>query len=118
MRISSLYTDGCCRFLVELEEVDSMTGLNQERTGEQVFRTAATPSGRAGLADKSQYSLLYHWDGLKTDLSTVDIVFSKSLLNNPNCLDFIKVTGSEARVTTGQSSRTINSFHQLLSVSQ
>ena len=91
-------------FLVELEEVDSMTGLNQERTGEQVFRTAATASGRAGLADKAQYSLSYHWDGRRTDLSTVDIVFSKSLLNNPNCLEFIKVTGTEARVTTGRSS--------------
>merc|ERR1719510_2650995 len=78
-----------------------MTGLNQERTGEQVFRTAATASGRVGLADKAQYSLSYHWDGRKTDLNTVDIVFSKSLLNNPNCLEFIKVTGSEARVTTG-----------------
>ena len=103
MRIKSL---GCCRFLVELEEVDSMTGLNQERTGEQVFRTAATSSAGAGLTDKAQYSLSYHWDGTKTDLNTVDIVFSKSLLNNPNCLEFIKVTGSEARVTTGESSRT------------
>ena len=113
MRINLRYTDGCCRFLVELEEVDSMTGLNQERTGEQVFRTAATPSGRAGLADKSQYSLSYHWDGLRTDLSTVDIVFSKSLLNNPNCLEFIKVTGSEARVTTGNTSRKYFFFNKL-----
>ena len=87
-----------------------MTGLNQERTGEQVFRTAATSSAGAGLTDKSQYSVSYHWDGTRTDLNTVDIVFSKSLLNNPNCLEFIKVTGSEARVTTGDSSRKYNFF--------
>ena len=101
---------------MELEEVDSMTGLNQERTGEQVFRTAATASGRAGLTDPAQYSLSYHWDGLRTDLSTVDIVFSKSLLNNPNCLEFIKVTGSEARVTTGDRAREYTFFLQFTGI--
>ena len=89
------------KFLVELEEVDSMTGLNQERTGEQVFKTAATSSSSSGLTDSSQYKLSYHWDGTKVDLQRVDIVLSKSLLTNPNCLDYIQVTGSEARVTTG-----------------
>ena len=89
------------RFLVELEEVDSMTGLNQERTGEQVFKTASTSSSTSGLADPSQYEISYHWDGRKVDLGRVDIKFLKVLLTNPNCLDYIQVTGSEARVTTG-----------------
>ena len=81
---------------MELEEVDSMTGLNQERTGEQVFRTAATSSARAGLADKSQYSLSYHWDGSKTDLNTVDIVFSKGRVQKKKkkkCGIFHNLTG-------------------------
>ena len=70
------------KFLVELEEVDSVTGLNLERTGEQVFRTAATSSaGTAGLTDTTKYELSYHWDGAKVDLQKVDIVFRLGVIS-------------------------------------
>ena len=43
--------------MVALEESDSMTGLNKEKTGEQVFKTAAT--AKVSVLDKSLFKAKY-----------------------------------------------------------
>ena len=46
------------RFMVQLQESDSVTGLNNEKTGEQVFKTVA--STRVPSLDNSQLRVSYH----------------------------------------------------------
>ena len=81
-----------CRFMVELEEVDSVTGVNKEKTGEQVFKTVAKPTVASSL-DKSNFKVSYHWNKIKQhiDLTKADIVLDTSLITYPSCLDSIQV---------------------------
>ena len=81
-----------CRFMVELEEVDSVTGVNKEKTGEQVFKTVAKPTVSSSL-DKSNFKVSYHWNKIKQhiDLTKADIVLDTSLITYPSCLDSIQV---------------------------
>ena len=79
------------RFMVALEESDSMTGLNKEKTGEQVFKTAAT--AKVSTLDKSQFKVAYHWNSQSqhVDLTKADIEFDSSSITYPSCLDHIQV---------------------------
>ena len=81
-----------CRFMVELEEVDSVTGVNKEKTGEQVFKTVAKPTVSSSL-DKSNFKVSYHWNKIKQhiDLTKADIILDTSLITYPSCLDSIQV---------------------------
>jgi len=90
------------KFMVELEEVDSVTGLNKEKTGEQVFKTVAKPTVPSSL-DKSSFKVSYHWSKQKQhiDLTKADIVLDTTLITYPSCLDNIQVSGSGVVVTTG-----------------
>ena len=78
--------------MVELEEVDSVTGLNKEKTGEQVFKTVAKPTVPSSL-DKSSFKVSYHWSKQKQhiDLTKADIVLDTTLITYPSCLDNIQV---------------------------
>ena len=77
--------------MVELQESDSVTGLNQEKTGEQVFKTVA--SVKIPALDKSQFRVAYHWDPVldHVDLTRADIMFDTKLITYPSCLDHIQV---------------------------
>ena len=84
------------RFMVQLQESDSVTGLNNEKTGEQVFKTVA--STRVPSLDKSQLRVSYHWDPVldHVDLTRADIVLDTQLITYPSCLEHIQVmTGSQ-----------------------
>ena len=89
------------RFMVELNEWDSLTSLNQEQTGEQVFKSPAI--AKVPSLDKSNFQVSYHWDGTlqRVDLQKADIDIPGSLITYPQCLDAIEVRGSQARLTTG-----------------
>lgn len=89
------------KFMVQLQESDSVTGLNNEKTGEQVFKTAATT--KVPSLDKSQFRISYHWDPVldHVDLTKADIVLDTKLITYPSCLEHIQVSGSEVVVTTG-----------------
>jgi len=89
------------KFSVALEEVDSVTGLNNENTAEQVFKTSAV--AKVPSMDKSQFKVSYHWDAKlgHVDLQKADIEFDSSLITYPSCLDNIQVSGSGVTVTTG-----------------
>ena len=82
--------------MVQLQESDSVTGLNNEKTGEQIFKTAAT--AKVPSLDKSQFRVLYHWDPVLNyvDLTKADIVLDTKLITFPSCLEHIQVL---ARVT-------------------
>ena len=90
--------------MVELKEWDSITSLNQEQTGEQIFKTAATTRVSSSL-DKSQVSVSYHWDSRlgHVDLQKADIRLPSAMITYPHCLDRIEVSRSEVKVTTGPS---------------
>ena len=77
--------------MVQLQESDSVTGLNNEKTGEQIFKTAAT--AKVPSLDKSQFRVLYHWDHVLNyvDLTKADIVLDTKLITFPSCLDHIQV---------------------------
>ena len=68
-----------------------MTGLNNEKTGEQIFKTAAT--AKVPSLDKSQFRVSYHWDPILdyVDLTRADIVLDTKLITFPNCLEHIQV---------------------------
>merc|ERR1719495_1410874 len=89
------------KFMVALEEVDSVTGLNYETTAEQVYKTSATV--KVPAMDKTQFKVSYHWDAARghVDLQKADIEFESSLITYPSCLDEIQVTGTGVTVTTG-----------------
>jgi len=89
------------KFMVALEEVDSVTGLNYETTAEQVYKTSATV--KVPAMDKTQFKVSYHWDASRghVDLQKADIEFESSLITYPSCLDEIQVTGTGVTVTTG-----------------
>ena len=99
---------------MELEESDSVTGLNQERTGAAVFRTAATAkvsiliyrcrylhtciyistsTAQVPSLDSAQLRAGYHWDAGRgvVELGRADIVIPAHLLTFPSCLDHIQV---------------------------
>jgi len=101
---ATVIVDPCInyKFMVELEEVDSVTGVNKEKTGEQVFKTVAKPTVSSSL-DKSNFKVSYHWNKIKQhiDLTKADIVLDTSLITYPSCLDSIQVSGSGVVVTTG-----------------
>ena len=77
--------------MVQLQESDSVTGLNNEKTGEQIFKTAAT--AKVPSLDKSQFRVLYHWDPVLNyvDLTKADIVLDTKLITFPSCLEHIQV---------------------------
>ena len=77
--------------MVQLQESDSVTGLNNEKTGEQVFKTAATT--KVPSLDKSQFRISYHWDPVldHVDLTRADIVLDTKLITHPSCLEHIQV---------------------------
>ena len=79
------------RFMVQLQESDSVTGLNNEKTGEQVFKTVA--STRVPSLDNSQLRVSYHWDPVldHVDLTKADIVLDTQLITYPSCLEHIQV---------------------------
>ena len=87
--------------MVQLQESDSVTGLNDEKTGEQVFKTAA--AAKVPSLDKSQFRVSYHWDPVlgHVDLTRADIVLDTKLITYPSCLEHILVSGSGVAVTTG-----------------
>ena len=78
--------------MVELEEVDSVTGVNKEKTGEQVFKTVAKPTVSSSM-DKSNFKVSYHWSKQKQhiDLTKADIILDTTLITYPSCLDNIQV---------------------------
>ena len=81
--------------------MDSITSLNQEQTGEQVFKSPAI--AKVPRLDKSSFHVSYHWDNTlqHVDLQKADIVIPGSVITFPQCLDAIEVRGSQVRVTTG-----------------
>eukprot|EP00092_Neocalanus_flemingeri_P006157 GFUD01006628.1.p1 GENE.GFUD01006628.1~~GFUD01006628.1.p1 ORF type:complete len:588 (-),score=139.67 GFUD01006628.1:240-2003(-) len=91
------------KFLVELEELDSITGKDLEKTGEQLFKTAAIP--KISNLDQNRFRVTYFWDPVKkvVDLKQAFISFPKDMVTYPSCLDYIQVTGSEVLSKTGPS---------------
>jgi len=83
------------RFSVELEE-DELRG-NHKFTSETVFKSQAI--AKVLNLDSSKFHVGYHWDSVKqvSDLRMASISFPKNLIQNPNCLDYIQVTGDEVR---------------------
>ena len=77
--------------MVQLQESDSVTGMNNEKTGEQIFKTAAT--AKVPSLDKSQFRVSYHWDPVLdyVDLTRADIVLDTKLIIFPSCLEHIQV---------------------------
>ena len=77
--------------MVQLQESDSVTGMNNEKTGEQIFKTAAT--AKVPSLDKSQFRVSYHWDPVLdyVDLTRADIVLDTKLITFPSCLEHIQV---------------------------
>merc|ERR1719483_324886 len=94
------------RFLVELEENDSVTGKNLQKTAEQTYRTSAKPTISTYLSKldpKSRPHATYWWDPIKqvVDLTKVSITFPTSTINFHSSLDYIQVTGFEKKSMTG-----------------
>lgn len=91
------------RFLVELEELDSITGKDLEKTGEQLFKSAAIP--KISNLDQNRFRVTYFWDPAKKviDLKQAFISFPKDMITYPSCLDYVQVTGSEVLSKTGPS---------------
>ena len=77
--------------MIELEELDSITGKDLEKTGEQVFKTAAIP--QISKLDQSRFKVTYFWDPVKkvVDLKQAYISFPKDMIKYPSCLDYIQV---------------------------
>jgi len=91
------------KFMIELEELDSITGKDLEKTGEQVFKTAAIP--QISNLDQNRFKVTYFWDPVKkvVDLSQAYISFPKDMIKYPSCLDYIQATGSQVPSRTGPS---------------
>jgi len=91
------------KFLVELEELDSITGKDLEKTGEQLFKSAAVP--KISNLDQSRFQVTYFWDPVKkiVDLKQAFISFPKDMIEFPSCLDYVQVTGSQIPSRTGPS---------------
>merc|ERR1712013_491063 len=91
------------KFLVELEELDSITGKDLEKTGEQLFKSAAIP--KITNLDQNRFKVSYYWDSVKkiVDLKQAFISFPKDMIQYPSCLDYIQVTGSQVPSRTGPS---------------
>jgi len=91
------------KFLVELEELDSITGKDLEKTGEQLFKSAAIP--KITNLDQKRFKVSYFWDPVKkiVDLKQAFISFPKDMIQFPSCLDYIQVTGSQVPSRTGPS---------------
>lgn len=91
------------KFLVELEELDSITGKDLEKTGEQLFKSAAIP--KISNLDQSRFKVTYFWDPVKkvVDLKQAFVSFPKDMITFPSCLDYVQVTGSQVASKTGPS---------------
>jgi len=84
------------KFLVELEELDSVTGRDLEKTREATFKTTAVASLPRTL-QLSDVTATYLWDTTKNtlDLSKAVVSLSATAIKYPNCLDYIQLTGAE-----------------------
>jgi len=91
------------RFMVELEELDSITGKDLEKTGEQLFNSATSP--KITTLDKKRFTITYFWDPVRNvlDLKQASISFPRDMITYASCLDYVQVTGSEVRSMTGPS---------------
>jgi len=91
------------KFLVELEELDSITGKDLEKTGEQLFKSAAIP--KITNLDQKRFKVSYFWDPVKkiVELKQAFISFPKDMIQFPSCLDYVQVTGSQVPSRTGPS---------------
>ena len=74
-----------------MEEVDSITGKDLEKTGEQLFKSAAIP--KISNLDQSRFQVTYFWDPVKkiVDLKQAFISFPKDMIEFPSCLDYVQV---------------------------
>eukprot|EP00091_Calanus_sinicus_P013800 TRINITY_DN3066_c0_g1_i10.p1 TRINITY_DN3066_c0_g1~~TRINITY_DN3066_c0_g1_i10.p1 ORF type:complete len:586 (-),score=167.47 TRINITY_DN3066_c0_g1_i10:160-1917(-) len=91
------------KFLIELEELDSITGKDLEKTGEQLFKSAAIP--KISNLDQSRFQVTYFWDPVKkvVDLKQASVSFPKDMITFPSCLDYVQITGSQVASRTGPS---------------
>jgi len=90
------------RILVELEELDKVSGRDLEKTTEANFRSTATSSIPKPLtADMAHTS--YLWDPVRKvlDLTKAVVSLRASAVTYPNCLDYLQVTGAEVLATGG-----------------
>ena len=80
--------------MIELEELDSITEKDLEKTGEQVFKTIAVP--QASHLDQNKFHVTYYWDPIKkvVDLSQAEISFPKDMITYPSCMNYIQVFNS------------------------
>ena len=71
--------------------MDSITGKDLEKTGEQLFKSAAIP--KITNLDQNRFKVSYYWDPVKkiVDLKQAFISFPKDMIQYPSCLDYIQV---------------------------
>lgn len=84
------------RFAVETLESNTL-GTKNIQSGDQVFKTAGSASSIKLLP--SNFHVSYFWDPVKkvTDLRRATISILRDQVPGVNCLDYIQVTGSQAR---------------------
>lgn len=90
------------RILVELEELDKVSGKDLEKTTEARFRSAATSSIPKLLTSDMAHTS-YLWDPVRKvlDLTKAVVSLRASAVTFPNCLDYLQVTGAEVLATGG-----------------
>jgi len=90
------------RILVELEELDKVSGKDLEKTSEANFRSTATSSIAKPLTSDMAHTS-YLWDPVRKvlDLTKAVVSLRASAVTYPNCLDYLQVTGAEVLATGG-----------------
>jgi len=95
------------RFAVETNEKNSL-GMKAVKSGEVVFKTAGTSTSMR--IDSSRFHVTYHWDPVKkvVDLRMATISFPREILPGASCLDYIQVTGAQARSSSRPRSSSVS----------
>jgi len=90
------------RILVELEELDKVSGKDLEKTAEANFRSTATSSIAKPLTSDMAHTS-YLWDPVRKvlDLTKAVVSLRASAVTYPNCLDYLQITGAEVLATGG-----------------
>jgi len=90
------------RILVELEELDKVSGKDLEKTSEAKFRSTAKASIPKPLTSDMVHTS-YFWDPVRKvlDLAKAVVSLKASAVTFPNCLDYLQITGAEVLATGG-----------------
>lgn len=91
------------RFAVESHEKNTL-GTKTVTSGDQVFKSVGAPSSLN--LDASRFHVTYHWDPVQkvVDLRMASITIPREMLPGASCLDYIQVTGTAVRGSSGSGS--------------